>query len=214
MTVIRAIAVFAAAILTFGAANAHAQTKAGADIAACAWSHLPDTDRTEILAAYHGAGADGIAGHVDKATAALTPHEAAVKAAYAQCDATPGVPADWIEAAIVAEALQTGAAAELTSHRQIATDVLTAAWTKAPDDTRQCIMAYAGSGFALAQSDCANLKALLWYPTQVGIDPTQDANKPDAEHVFVYMYARGLEDWSQALIRHFEGGPAPAQLLN
>lgn len=215
MTIIRTLAAAFIAVVALGAVGAHAQTsRAGADIAGCAWRHVPEADKAAILAAYHQAGASGIEGHVDGATAAMTPHEAALKAAYAQCDATPGVPADWIDGAMVAQAMQAGASAELADRRHIAADVLNAAWTQAPNDTRQCIMAYAGSGFAVAQQDCDNLRALLWYPTQVGIDPAQDANRADADQVFVYMYAKGLEDWSQALIRHFEGGAAPERLLN
>ncbi|MDC7683652.1 hypothetical protein PQU92_10210 [Asticcacaulis sp. BYS171W] len=198
-TTIAALALLAFLSTTAG----HAQDRSGpaANIADCVWDHVADSDKTMFLAHYTGRG--GLRERMNRATAGLGPRDAALQAAYAECDATPGVPKPWRTALIGSRAIQYGAAHRLMETRRLSRDALDALWDDAPPATRECFMANAAKVFGPSPKSCSDPKASTWFADALSLSLQKAEDRDAIAELLIFMNAKAQEDWAVTLIGEY-----------
>ena len=172
----------------------HAQTISAQELGACAWSQLPGDLRQAYLGAHHRNMNDGME--------VLSKQDDAVLAAVAACAGRSDIPASWAQAAVASQAIQNGAANELTGALGISAATLDAAWEKAPPAAIQCFRANAAKVFGKTDEACPDPKAPLWFLQALKISPT--SSRPAAEQALYYFNAKAQEQWADALIAKFK----------
>jgi hypothetical protein len=173
---------------------AGAQTITVQDVPRCAWLGLPAEIRQEYLAAYHRSSQD--------AMLALGKRETLNLAAVADCADRSDIPAQWARTALASRVLQQGAANELAAMTTISTDMLDAAWEKAPPAATQCALANAAKLFGIETEPCPDGKAPLWFLEELEISP--QTNRAAAEQALTYFNAKAQGIWAATFIAKFK----------
>jgi len=197
------IAIFAAALLD-AAPAVDASTLHASTLGACAWSHVSAADKADIAAAYQRDAATDMAAHSRELGQAFQAKKAAFDAAFAQCDATPGIPARWSEGVVAAEAEKFGTATLLETSRHLTRADLDADWRDAPEDARQCALVDAARFYGATDKTCANISSTGWFLTHLGIKRSDTGARDDAMLIISYMHATAEGGVAAALIARFE----------
>ena len=191
-------AIFAVALLTTSP-----DFVATPDLSDCVMSHMSDADKTEIAAAFHHAREVGVDRSSDTVVPLIEAKVVSLAPAFAQCDATPGLPPKLWKSAIDAAVVEYGVAGELQASRAITRTRLDAAWQAAPDGIRRCEYASAGKLFDIKLS-CDVDGPINWYTTNLGIDGNTQADYQDAGFVGMYMYTKAKGKLVSSMIATFE----------
>jgi len=180
------------------------QSAGAHDLGACAWSKLPAADRERVVAAYQANPRAG--GEV------LRPLDPKVQAGAAACAQRHDIPTLWVQLAVGAEALQASAAGKLQALKRLDRTALDAAWSQAPDDTRDCLRTAATKSFRIPNPPaCRDEKAsALWILQRLGIR-TPAAEPEAASWALLYYAAKGHTDYAEALFAHLEAEPKGAR---
>ena len=195
-------AIFAAALL--GGATP-ATTTTAPTFGDCVWSHVPITDQAEIAMAFRQAKQAGFETHsheiIDPVADSKRP---AFRTAFAQCDATPGIPVDGMEEIGWIESQRFGTAILLKDSLRLTRAQLDAAWSEAPQDVRTCTLADVADGYGVTGFTCADpVAANRWYLARFDLD-TPQANPDDRALLLYYVHCRAESAVATHVIQTFE----------
>ena len=181
----------------------------------CAWSHVPAADRAAILGDYHQASVEGILAHMPDFSRGLEARDEILHQAFLACDSRPDIPRHLYSSLLAAQAIQSGAAAELdaahlTFRPHISRDKLDDAWSEAPEASRQCVRAHVGKDFGVTDLTCPDLKPTFWFLRKFGLNPYIKSDQPVAAQILIFYAAKAQDEFAVAAIAHMEKGAADA----
>ncbi len=152
---------------------------------ACAWSHLPETERRAVLAAYDQGMAQGMR--------ALSQRDSELQSAVRTCVGRSDLPGRWTQGAIAAHVIQLGASARLEREKGLSRARLDEAWNTAGDAARNCALNNAAKPFAVVGPECPDRRAGAAFLEPLGLSRANRTDRAAVEQALVYMNAKAQQ---------------------
>lgn len=170
---------------------------AGHQLSSCIWSHVPDSEKSAFVDAYHSATDNSGRSTYAFAQAFLQARDTVLMEAVSTCTNDATVPKRLARAYVTSLFMQSGSSNELARSRKIKLDDLENAWNHVPQASFDCLKAHAAVSYGIPVEKCTNVALIDPLFKSIDVDISDQVG---VQQALIYFNGKAGAGWGEYLV--------------